>query len=298
MSGNHPNFRPPETFSRGINSTIILVDYSNLLYRAWFVASRRRNIAMAKFFDILRVCIRRCTIPGVPVGVIFCGETPKGHKLRRKKLNKDYKGNRKGDDEKLTEFKQSLSSCITDLGYTILQHPGAEADDVIATLAKQWCEQDTGTEVVIFSSDRDLQQCLEYPNCYIYRAPGKFVTKETFIDEMHFTPKKFIVYKSLVGDKSDNIKGVEGWGPVRSTNAIVTRTVARDIYAEGPRAISEFKAAMELVKLDKDLKLANVRIHFGPPIFDETKISKKYDEKVSFEIKRLIADFTTEVYKC
>ena len=74
MKGNN-NFRPPESIVEGTEETLVLVDYSNLLYRAWFVSSKRAWVAYCKFFDMLRLCVKRSKQKGVPLKVIFAGES-------------------------------------------------------------------------------------------------------------------------------------------------------------------------------------------------------------------------------
>lgn len=89
---SNKNFRPPDSIHADTELTLILVDYSNLLYRAWFVSREQPWIAYCKFFDMLRLCIHKSKQPGVPIGIIFAGESRNG--LVRSQLFPDYKGKR------------------------------------------------------------------------------------------------------------------------------------------------------------------------------------------------------------
>ena len=298
-------FRAPESFLEGTEQTLVVVDYSNLLYRAWFVSSQRRWVAHCKFFDMLRLCVKRSKQKGVALKVIFAGESKT--KLNRKNVAADYKGTRvHSEDPKFKEFRRELAELIEFLGWSIISVDGAEADDVIASIVAKYCHRchckvpcencdcasKYKTDVVIFSGDRDLQQCLAWDRTFVYRAPGMFVTKELFEEEFSFPIEKYNIYKALIGDKSDNIKGVEGFGPAKASKAIQAGSVAEDIYEmHGPQGTDDFRLALELVNLDSKLEIDLDRIYMGKPLILEDEFKKKYDEKVLLEVLRLKEEF-------
>lgn len=301
----HPKYRPKESYLDNTTKTILLVDYSNLLYRAWFVSAKRPWVAYCKFFDMLRLAVKRSKQEGVPIEVIFCGEsrTP----LKRKKLAKDYKGHRDREvDPKFGKFRKDLEVILDMIGWPLICADGYEADDVIASIVNQTCHRclcktpcvdcdcalQYTTDVFIFSGDRDLQQCLAWDRVYIYRAPGLIVTRETFEAEYQIPVKKYNVYKALIGDKSDNIKGVNGFGPVKARVAINAGTVSEDIWESGEDgAAKEFRKALNLVKLEHDLPIDISTGYFGAPKLDEEAFNKAFDERITLEIKRLIEEF-------
>lgn len=315
------NFRPPESFQSNTERTLVLVDFSNLMYRAWYVAGERRWVAMCKFFDMLRVCVRKSKQPGIPLQVIFAGEsksTLKRTKLFEQKLVEKYgpekakeipgyKGTRVHNTKpSFAEFRRDLEETLEAIGYSVLRFPGAEADDVIATIVARNCHRcfcktpcencdcalKYKTDVVIFSGDHDMQQLLAWDRVLIYRAPGVFVDKLSFEVNYGIPVVKYGVYKALIGDKSDNIAGVEGFGPVKAKLAINANTVAEDIWElGGEKAAEQFKLALELVKLDTNLMdMCIDDMYMGVPQIDEG-VTKFLDERVVFEIKRLIEEF-------
>ena len=301
------NFRPPESFLEDTEQTVILVDYSNLLYRAWFVSSKRPWVAFCKFFDMLRLCVKRSKQKGVPLKVIFAGESKT--KLKRCDIFLEYKGTRtREEDPKFFKFRTELQDLLKMLGWDIISVNGSEADDVIASIVADNCHRcfckvpcencdcalKYKTDIVIFSGDRDLQQCLAWDRVLIYRAPGLFVDKESFEDEYGIPVEKYGVYKALMGDRSDNIKGVEGFGPSKAQKAIKANSVAPDIWELGGHEASEdFKLALSLVNLDTklDIDISLDGFYFGPPIVNEDEIKKKYDPKILLEIQRLKEEF-------
>jgi len=289
------NFRPPESILENTEQTVVLVDYSNLLYRAWFVSSKRPWVAFCKFFDMLRLCVKRSKQKGVPIKVIFAGESKT--KLKRCDIFPEYKGTRiHAEDPKFYKFRTDLQEMLQTLGWDIISVLGAEADDIIASIVADNCDHDLNckTDIVIFSGDRDLQQCLAWSRVLIYRAPGLFVDKDTFEDEYGIPIAKYGVYKALVGDRSDNIKGVTGFGPSKAQTAICANSVAEDIWEfGGKKAADDFKLSLSLVnldtKLDIDITLNN--LYFGPPKINEEEFKKKYDKRVLLEVQRLKEEF-------
>ena len=305
MSKNN-KFRQPESLLPDTEQTLVLVDYSNLMYRAWFVANKRSWVAYCKFFDMLRLCVKKSKQKGVKIKVIFAGESKT--ELDRKKKDPDYKCTRVfNTDQTFKDFKTGLAELIRFLGWDIISVDGAEADDVIASIVAKYCHRckckvpcencdcasKYKTDVVIFSGDGDLQQCLAWDRTSIYRAPGLFITKESFEELYNFPVTKFNVYKALTGDKSDNIKGVEGFGPAKATKAIQAGSVSEDIYEmHGPEGYDQFKASLGLVNLDYKLNIDIKTVYSGAPsIGDEKDFKKKYTDKVLLEVKRLKEEF-------
>lgn len=298
-------FRPPESFLPDTECTLVLVDYSNLLYRSWFASKEQPWVAYCKFFDMLRLCIHKSKQPGVPIKIIFAGESRK--KLRRLDIFEGYKANRViNKNLNFSDFRNKMSEIIKSLGWDIIQIDGAEADDVIASIVNTKCHRcyctvkcencdcakKYKTDVVIFSGDRDLQQLLAWDRVWLYRAPGCFVGRDRFEEEYGIPVAKYGVYKALVGDKSDNIAGVFGFGPVSARTAINADSVACDIWELGGSEASEqFKLALKLVNLDTRLELYLDDLYDGPPILDNLKIDVDRSDAIIFEIKRLKEEF-------
>jgi len=298
-------FRPPDSFLPETKSTLVIVDWSNLMYRAWFVSREQPWVAFCKFFDMLRLCVHKSKEPGVPVHVIFCGESRT--KLKRTEFFPEYKGTRKhSKNEEFAAFRKTLENYIEKLGYKLLRIDGAEADDVIASIVSSFCHrcyckvpcgncehaQQFTTDIVIFSGDRDLQQLLAWKRVLIYRAPGLFVDVATFEEEFGIPVAKYGIYKALIGDKSDNIQGVEGFGPVKAQTAIDANTVAEDIWElGGAEAAAQFKLALKLVNLDTKLDIDLSDIYIGPPKVDEKELLKHIDKRILLEINRFKEEF-------
>lgn len=285
--------RPSLAEGDKLTRVLLLVDYSNLLYRAYFSSIKgweeRPWLPIIRFIDSLRLCIQRIQIPGVPLEVIFAGESRK--KLDRSSIDKSYKSQRiPVQHDVFRYFRQIMAKLIEDMGCNILSRDGAEADDVIASIAGYVCHECKckvpcqhcdhraaySTDVFIYSNDRDLNQLLRFNRCYIYRSPGLFYTKENFIDEYGFEPSKFDIYKAMVGDKSDNIAGINGYGPVKATKYIQNGIIPTDE--------PEFVKSLRLVSLDYDLDVPTEGsiLDFNEELtFSKHDISSAYGNKES-----------------
>lgn len=152
-----------------------------------------------------------------------------GKDKRRKKICPEYKGHRRKD---LTEqekkewelfFKQmdKLKEAFYQLGITQYYLPGREADDIIYNLV-EWINQlAPGTKFVVMSTDKDFFQLLPNPNVFVYNPVKKIeYTRARFEHEFGFEPEHYVSWKAMVGDASDNLKGVSGLGPKKATKIV------------------------------------------------------------------------------
>ena len=130
----------------------------------------------------------------------------------RHKANADYKANRKGMPDELAQQMPVIKELLTDIGVKIVECEGYEADDILGTLSKACA--DSGNECVILTGDRDSFQLVS--DCVTVRLAGtketKIYTPARIMDEYGVQPRQMIEVKALMGDTSDNIKGVKGIG--------------------------------------------------------------------------------------
>jgi DNA polymerase I len=144
------------------------------------------------------------------LGMLF---DPPGKTLRHEEY-KEYKANRvKMDDDLAVQIPWVRRVCDV-FRLPILEVPGYEADDVIATLARQAVEQ--GMSVVVVSGDKDLLQLVS--DDVLVLNPGREGTGSTLYDrktveeKWGVPPERVVDILALVGDAVDNIPGVAGIG--------------------------------------------------------------------------------------
>lgn len=134
----------------------------------------------------------------------------------RDELYKEYKGTRPEAADELISQLIEIHNLFPLFGIKVFEKAGYEADDLIATLAKKFGEEE-GVQTTIFTGDLDSLQLVNKK--VSVRVPQKGISETTIYDpeavkaRYGLYPESIADYKSLVGDNSDNIKGVPGIGP-------------------------------------------------------------------------------------
>ena len=124
----------------------------------------------------------------------------------------DYKANRPPMPMELREQLSPLKEICNAMGMPVIEVPGVEADDVIATLAIEGSNK--GMSVVISSLDKDLMQLVKDPMVKMMNTMNKQIYNEAGVEKKFgVKPDQIIDYLALVGDSSDNIPGVSKVGP-------------------------------------------------------------------------------------
>lgn len=141
----------------------------------------------------------------------------------RHMLYPSYKANRMPTPDTVVQGLQYLKASIRAMSIKVIEVPGVEADDVIGTLAVNSIS--SGFKVRIVSPDKDFFQILS-PSLRLLRIATRGSGMVSFgLEEFAekfgtLTPSQFVDFISLVGDKSDNIPGIEGIGDVKAVKLI------------------------------------------------------------------------------
>lgn len=225
----------------------------------------------------------------------------------RHEIFKDYKGTRSPMDEELREQVPVIQDVLSAMNINICKLPGFEADDVLGTIAKR-CQAD-GLEVSLVSGDRDLLQISdEHIKVRIPKTKGgktqifDYYPKDV-IQEYQVSPLTFIDMKALMGDSSDNIKGVTGIGPKSAAKLLIEYGSIDGIYA----GIDSMKASAvkeNLIKGKEDAYFARtlVTIRTDAPVdfkLSDAKINDFYNEASYEWFKKLeFKNFLTRFEGC
>jgi len=132
-------------------------------------------------------------------------------KTFRKDLYDAYKANRSAPPEELVPQFGLIRQATRAFNLPCIETEGFEADDIIATYARQ--AEATGADVTIVSSDKDLMQ-LVTPNVHMYDSmKDKQIGIPDVIEKWGVPPEKMIDLQAMVGDSVDNVPGIPGIGP-------------------------------------------------------------------------------------
>ena len=141
-----------------------------------------------------------------------------GRKTFRNDIYPQYKANRPECPEDLKPQFPIIRDAAEALNITAIDKSGYEADDIIATIAKEAYNQNY--EVLIVSSDKDLMQLIN-DRIFMYDAMrNKFIRENEVRAKFFVPPRQVLDVLSLIGDASDNVPGVKGVGPKTAAELI------------------------------------------------------------------------------
>lgn len=163
-------------------------------------------------------------------------------KSDRKSEDSEYKANRKSSlvDSDFAKI-QLTKRILTMVGYNVYQIEGCEADDLVYSLVQMYKNQFDAT--YIYTPDLDLfvnidKQCkvgvyrYKWTTGYMGVNVNNFTAYTSAELKCHIPFNCILLYKATVGDKSDNIKGIQGFGPKAFDKLIQSYPLDSTGYAE------------------------------------------------------------------
>lgn len=201
----------------------------------------------------------------------------------RKEKYKDYKAQRpKAPDELVAQIIEAREF-FPAFGIRVFEKPGFEADDLIATLAEKF-RAEPDVRVVVLTGDRDTLQLVEGEKVavQIFKtgiSETVIYSEKAVIEKYGLRPDQLIDYKALVGDASDNIKGVPGVGPKTATAILARFGTLENAYehlGEDPKLearLAPFKSEASLAK-----SLVTLERHAPIEVGDIKSLELNYSE--------------------
>jgi DNA polymerase-1 len=143
----------------------------------------------------------------------------KSEKTFRTDFYPDYKAHRPPAPDDLIPQFPLVRDAVRAFDIPCLEQAGFEADDLIATYARQACE--TNATVTIVSSDKDLMQLVN--DCVVMydTMKDRRIGRAEVIEKFGVPPEKVIEVQSLIGDSTDNVPGVPGIGVKTAAQLII-----------------------------------------------------------------------------
>ena len=205
------------------NKTLLLVDGSSYLYRAFHAMPDLRAVpgdptsaatgAIRGMINMMQAL--RKEVPTQWAACVFDAKGP----TFRDVLYPSYKAHRSPMPDDLRSQIEPIHQMVRMLGWTVLDVPGVEADDVIATLAVTAAKQ--GLTVVVSSGDKDLSQLVNEHITIMDTMNGKKRDVAGVTAEFGVPPSLMIDFQTLVGDTVDNVPGVPKVGPKTAAKWLV-----------------------------------------------------------------------------
>ena len=215
-------------------SKLLLFDGHSIMNRAFYGVpdfTNSEGIHTNAIYGFLNILFKVCdTEKPDHIAVAFDVHA----KTFRHEKYEEYKGTRKPMQDELRQQIPLIKDVLRSMDISVFEMAGFEADDILGTLSLD--AEKSGMEVTIVSGDRDLLQLASDKVKISMPKTSKGVTTvEDYYDvdvkaKYKVTPEQFIDVKALMGDSSDNIKGVAGIGEKTATNLIVTYGSIDGIY--------------------------------------------------------------------
>ncbi len=194
---------------------LYLVDGSGYIFRAYHALpplTRKSDGmpvgAVSGFCNMLATLRERAEADGAlsHMAVIFDA----GRVTFRNDIYPEYKANRSETPEDLIPQFAPIRDAVRAFSLACIEMEGFEADDLIATYARQ--ARDQGMEVVVVSSDKDLMQLVRPGVSLFDPMKNKAIGAAEVMEKFGVAPDKVVDVQSLAGDSTDNVPGVPGIG--------------------------------------------------------------------------------------
>ena len=266
---------------------IILVDGSSYLYRAYHALpplTTSKNQPTGAIKGVISM-IKRVLIdhPDSPLAVVF---DAKG-KTFRHDMYSEYKANRPPMPEDLVQQIEPIHRIISLMGIKLIMIPGVEADDVIGTLAEQARQKKLNT--VISTGDKDMTQLVCDNVSVVNTMSGELLDENGVMNKFGVGPELITDYLALIGDKSDNVPGVDKVGPktavkwlneYKSIEGIKknAESIGGKVGENLRSSIETLDLAHELVKIKTDVPLEITIEDLAVSESDAEQLSEVYKE--------------------
>ena len=267
---------------------IILVDGSSYLYRAYHALPPLMTINNQPTGAIKGVIsmIKRILIdhPESPLAVVF---DAKG-KTFRHDMYSEYKANRPPMPEDLVLQIEPIHRIISLMGIKLIMVSGVEADDVIGTLAEQARQKKLNT--VISTGDKDMTQLVCESVSVVNTMSGELLDESGVIKKFGVDPDHITDYLALIGDKSDNVPGVDKVGPKTAVKWLQEYSdiegVINNAESIGGKVGENLRSSIETLKLAHEL----VKIKIDVPLdvgIEDLQVQEPSSEELSELYKEL-----------
>ena len=289
-------------------STLLMIDGNSMANRAFYGVPHLTNAkgvptnAVYGFLNTLQAAIERFK----PDALFVAFDISK--KVFRHERYADYKGTRTGMPEDLLVQMPLIKEALGYMNIETFGIEGYEADDIIGTMSAH--QTALGGESIILSGDRDLFQLVsEQVTVCFPKSKGQemeIVTPEYLAEHYGLTPARVIEMKGLMGDKSDNIPGINGVGEKTAKKLLDDYETVENLYAhlddlKGKKLYDKLLAgkedallSKELATIKRDVPIDFEKLDFSFDAPDVARLTTFYKELgLTKLLRKLEAEFGT-----
>ncbi len=224
---------------------LLLIDGSGYIFRAFFALpplTDKIGTPVGAVFGFCNMLFKLAQDrPNDQMIVVF----DKGSRSFRNDLYPDYKANREEPPEDLVPQFPLVRDAANAFGVPVVELEGYEADDIIATYARQAAA--VGRPVTIVSSDKDLMQLIGDGIEMFDPMKSKAIDRDQVMAKFGVGPEKVRDVLALAGDSSDNVPGVPGIG-VKTAALLLEEFGDLDRLLAGAHSIKQTKRRERLIE--------------------------------------------------
>ena len=261
---------------------LVLVDGSSYVYRAFYalppLTSPKGEPTGAVYGFIRMIAKLMNELNPEYIAVVF--DHP-GKTFRHEEF-KEYKATRKETPAELKVQIPRIKEILKLWGIKILEIPGYEADDIIATLAKK--AEKESFEVIVVTPDKDMLQLVDDKVKVLNPVNDQIFDREKVKQKYGVYPEQFVDYLAIIGDPVDNITGVHGVGPKTAQKLLEEFGSIENIYNNLDKLKDKIKLAFEEAKdrLELNRKLISLETNIEIP-FDINSLKKEKADLVKLK---------------
>ncbi len=256
---------------------LYLIDGSAYIFRAYHAlppltrASDGLSVgAVAGFCNMLWKFLEEMKGPEAPthLAVIF----DKSEITFRNKLYPEYKAHRPPAPEDLVPQFPLIRDATRAFNLPCIEMGGFEADDLIATYARQAAA--SGATVRIVSSDKDLMQLIVEDVIQLYDPmKNRILGLEAVMEKFGVGPDRVIDAQALIGDSTDNVPGAPGIGP-KTAAELLTTFGSLDAILERANEVKQQKRRETLINFADQIRLSRELV----TLKDDVAVEEKWED--------------------
>lgn len=275
---------------------LYIIDASAYLYRAYFAIQNMTNQegqSTNALYGFISSFLKLLADKN-PEYVIAAFDGPKSWQSRTR-LYADYKANRRVQPPDLFHQIDWAREFCKLFGLPLLDIPEVEADDTIASVAR--LAESEGFKVFICSEDKDLGQIVNSNIKLLYtRQDNRILGPAEVEEKFGVKPQQIIDYLAIVGDSSDNVPGIPGFGPKTAVDLLKKWETLEGVYKHADNLTDKKKATLDASKeqafLSRELVTLNEHVDI-PKEMEFYKLSSTNEEKLKeFYLSKQFLKFT------
>ena len=224
---------------------LVLIDGSGYIFRAFHALppmTRADGTPVNAVFGFTKMLLKLVDdLAPHSIAVVFDA----GRHTFRNDIYTEYKANRSEPPEELVPQFALVRDAAKALSLPVVELPGFEADDVIATYAK--LASAAGRQTIIVSSDKDLMQLVTDDVEMLDPMKQRRIGHDEVIEKFGVAPDKVVDVQSLAGDSTDNVPGVPGIG-IKTAAELISQFGSLEALLAGAETIKQPKRRQNLIE--------------------------------------------------